>query len=358
MSTPIHISVVTPVYLASGCVVELYRRLVVALEQIDERFEIIMVDDGSPDDCWQKISDLGARDARVIGIRMSRNFGQHFAIAAGLDAAQGNWVVVMDCDLQDQPEEIAKLYDKAQEGFDIVFARRHERKDSFLKKFTSKSFSLLYNYLGDIKLDNAVANFSLSSHQVIRNVRQFKEHNRSFPAFLHWVGFRQAYVDVDHAPRFAGQTSYSLNKLLDFAIQCIVSQSNKPLRISIKFGFAIAALSILYGCWSIVRYYLYSVSVEGWTSLMVVMSLLFGLLFANMGILGLYLGKVFDEVKGRPLYMVSQRVNMTLQTNASEGCEDRRIGQDNRINRVEYSSHFSKSNQVGEASTPSAGIKN
>jgi dolichol-phosphate mannosyltransferase len=312
------ISIVTPVYRASDCVEELYRRLVASLEAICDKFEIVMVDDASPDDSWSKIAALAARDPRVKAVKLSRNFGQHYAITAGLDDAQGDWVVVMDCDLQDQPEEIAKLYRKAQGGYDIVFARRCERKDTFFKKLNSRLFTVLYNYLGDIQVDNSVANFSISSRQAINYVRQFRERNRSFPIFLSSVGFQRAYVDVQHAPRFAGRSSYSFSKLLDLAVQCIVSQSNKPLRLSIRYGFAMAALSVLCGCWLILRYFIYSVGVPGWTSIMVLMTFLFGILFANIGILGLYLGKVFDEVKGRPLYVVAQRLNFTADGQSVE----------------------------------------
>jgi len=309
-ATAVSISVVSPVYRAEDCLHELYRRLVASLESITSSFEIILVEDCGGDGCWRIIEELAQRDQRVKGIKLSRNFGQHYAITAGLDCAKGDWVVVMDCDLQDQPEEIAKLYAKALEGHDIVFARRHERKDTFGKRLNSKLFILLYNYLGDITVDNSVANFSISSQRAIRYVCQFRERNRSFPAFLHSVGFRQAYVDVDHAPRFAGKSSYSLWRLVEFAVQCIVSQSNKPLRLSIQLGFAMAGMSLLFGVWLIARYFLHSVGVEGWTSIMVLMMFLFGMLFANMGILGLYLGKVFNEVKGRSLYMVEQRLNM------------------------------------------------
>jgi dolichol-phosphate mannosyltransferase len=216
----------------------------------------------------------------------------------------------MDCDLQDRPEEIPRLYAKAQEGFDIVFARRVGRTDSLYRRLSSSFFSALYNYLGDIKVDNSVANFSISSRPVIECVRRFRERNRSFPAFLSAVGFRRAYIDAPHAERFAGSTSYTFGKLLDFAIQCIVSQSNKPLRLSIRFGFALACLSVLYGVAILIRYLSSGIAVPGWTTLVVLVSFLGGLGFANLGILGLYLGKVFDEVKDRPLYCVEETVNL------------------------------------------------
>jgi dolichol-phosphate mannosyltransferase len=170
----------------------------------------------------------------------------------------------MDCDLQDQPEEIEKLYRKAQEGYDIVFAQRHQRNDSLYRKLSSRFFSLIYNYLGDLNVDNSIANFSISSSRVINCVRQFRERNRSFPIFLNSVGFPSACVDVQHAPRFAGETSYSFIKLLDFAIQCVVSRSNKPLRLSIRFGFALACLSIIYGIVIVIGYFWCGINVPGW----------------------------------------------------------------------------------------------
>ena len=307
-----HLSVVIPVYKARDCLAELHRRLVQALEPITPDFEIVLVEDGGADGSWEVIAGLSAHDARVKGVKLSRNFGQHYAITAGLDHASGDWVVVMDCDLQDQPEEIDKLYRKAQEGFDVVIARRHERSDSIHRKLSSTLFSMLYNYLGDIKVDNTTANFSISSRRVIDYVRQFRERNRSFPIFLSSVGFRRAYIDVEHAPRFTGASSYTLGKLLDFAIQCIVSQSNKPLRLSIRFGFMLSAVSLLYAIYLLARYFVHGAGVAGWTSLMVMTSFLFGLLFSNLGILGLYMGKVFDEVKHRPLYMVEQTINFKV----------------------------------------------
>jgi len=314
------LSVVIPVYKARDCLAELHRRLMQALEPITPDFEIVLVEDGGSDGSWEQIVTLAGRDARLKGVKLSRNFGQHYAITAGLDHASGDWVVVMDCDLQDQPEEIGKLYAKAQEGYDIVFARRHERNDSLYRKLSSWMFIQLYNYLGDIQVDNSVANFSISSRRVISYVKRFRERNRAFPAFLHSVGFKRAYVDVEHAARFAGPSSYNFTKLLDFATQCIVSQSNKPLQLSIRFGFALACLSILYGGIIVIRYLLSGASVPGWSTLVVLVSFLGGMGFANLGILGLYLGKVFDEVKCRPLYCVEQCLNLETENLPDSSC--------------------------------------
>jgi glycosyltransferase involved in cell wall biosynthesis len=310
-----HLSVISPVYKAEKCIRELYLRLVASIEPITPDFEIVLVEDGGGDGSWEIMAELARMDRRVKAIKLSKNYGQHYAIAAALEYAVGQWIVVMDCDLQDQPEEIPRLYAKAGEGFDIVCARRIARQDSLYRRWSSKFFSILYNYLGDIKVDNSLANFSISSRKVIDCVRRFHERNRSFPIFLNSVGFPRGYVDVQHAPRFAGSSSYTFSKLIDFSIQCIVSQSNKPLRLSIQFGFALALLSFAYGMYVLIRALFFSIGVPGWATVVLLMCFLGGLGFANLGILGLYLGKVFDEVKGRPLYCVEEALNVETDTN-------------------------------------------
>ena len=288
----------------------MYRRLTEVLSRITQDYEIIFVDDRSPQNDWEIITKICANDSRVRGVQLSRNYGQHFAITAGLDHARGEWIVVMDCDLQDKPEEIPKLYAKTQEGYDVVFARRCDRNDSVFRKAVSNGFRVIYNWLGDIDFDNSVANFSICSRRVIESVCSFRERNRSFPVFILEVGFRRATVDINHAARFAGKSSYSLVRLLDFAVQCVVARSNKPLRISIRFGFFLSILSVLYCLVVIARYFILDVEVPGWTTLAVLISFLGGLGFANLGIVGLYLGKVFDEVRLRPLYFVQASLNV------------------------------------------------
>jgi len=306
MSGQPYISVVTPVYGCSESLPELYERLCDTLSQINESFEIIMVDDASPDGAWSTILALARKDPRVRGIRLSRNFGQHRAITAGLDVARGAWVVVMDCDLQDQPEEILKLYKKAREGYDVVWGQRLNRQDSMPKRLSSRLFHIVYNYMTQQDKDSSTANFSIISQRVAREARRFREQTRNFPFFVRWLGYRSTSVEILHASRPRGKSAYTLRKLLEMAIDTIVSQSNKPLRFSIKFGFLLSVLSILYGLYLIIRYLTWGVPVAGWTSVMVSIFFIGGLLFANMGILGLYIGKIFDEVKGRPLYVVEE----------------------------------------------------
>lgn len=304
-----HISVVIPVYKAEGCLQELYRRLEKSLAKITPDFEIILVEDSGGDRSWEIIQGLAQQDPRVKGIKLSRNFGQHYAITAGIDNVKGDWVVVMDCDLQDQPEEIGKLYSKAQEGYDVVFARRATRHDNVLKKMQSRLFYKILSVATDRYFDATVANFGIYKKIVIDNFRLMREHSRLFPIFIKWVGFPTAYVDVDHAPRFAGRTSYNLGRKLALATETIISHSNKPLKLSISFGFILSFLALVFGAWLTVRYLILSIPVQGWTSLMVTSLFFFGLLFANMGVVGLYIGKIFDETKDRPLYVIAVRTS-------------------------------------------------
>lgn len=306
--TPI-LSIVSPVYRAEACLPELYRRLVAAAERITPEFELVLVEDCGPDRSWSVLQDLAAKDSRVRALRLSRNFGQHAAITAGLDHARGNWIVVMDCDLQDPPESIPALYAKAQEGFHIVFARRRDRKDSILKTLPGDLFGWVMTWLTGVRHDRTIANFSISSRQAVDAFRQYRERDRSFPMIMHEVGFERAYVDVEHAARFAGSTSYTWAKLIRFAVESIVAASTRPLRMSIRFGAGIAFLSFLFTLYLIYAYFVRGVSVAGWTSLAVLVSFFFGILFIQLGVVGLYLGKTFEESKKRPLYHIADRWN-------------------------------------------------
>lgn len=306
----VHISVVSPVYGCCESLTQLYERLKETLSTITEDFEIILVNDSSPDDSWHVIMELAENDKRVKGINLSRNFGQHYAITAGLDYAQGNWVVVMDCDLQDKPEEIVKLYNKALEGNDIVFGRRYQRQDNIFRKSVSNLYRKIFDYFTEVRTDNSIANYSIISKVVVSKIRQLKEQNRSYPIFVNWLGFKRAEINIEHSEREFGKSSYTFKKLIILAVDCIVSQSNKPLRLSIQFGFLLSFFSMLYACWLVFRYFAFGISVEGWTSVMVSMYLLAGLLFCNLGFLGLYIGKIFNEVKNRPLYVIQGMINL------------------------------------------------
>jgi dolichol-phosphate mannosyltransferase len=302
------ISVVIPIYGNELFIDELYSRLTANLSAITGDFEIIFVDDGSPDNSWKLIAGNAEKDRRVKGIRFSRNFGQHFAITAGLANCAGDWVVVMDGDLQDRPEEIINLYHKALEGYEVVFARRLVRKDTLYRKLCSGMFYKFFDLLAGTKTDAAVANFGIYSRDVIDSFNKMREHSRLFPLFVHWLGFNTAYIDVEHAERSAGKSAYTFGKKLDLALDTIISMSNKPLKISVKLGLLLSFLSFLYGGFIIMKYLLWGVPVMGWTSLMVSLYFIGGLLLSTLGVLGIYIGKIFDEVKNRPLYIIAEKV--------------------------------------------------
>jgi dolichol-phosphate mannosyltransferase len=288
---------------------ELYERLARSLSAISPDYEIILVNDACPQGSWEVIRKLAEKDPKVLGIDFSRNFGQHYAITAGVDHAEGDWVVVMDGDLQDQPEEIEKMYRYALDhDFDVVFGRRHRRKDSLFKRTCSRLFFRVYGYFTESTFDNTVANFSIARRQVIQNFRKLREHNRSYNFFVRWMGFKTGFVDIAHAERTQGKSSYNLKKLLHLAGDNIVAHSNKPLHLSIVFGFGVALLSFLYAMHIILRYFLQGIKAPGWTSVIVSIWFIGGLMFANLGLLGLYIGKIFNETKNRPLYIIKQTV--------------------------------------------------
>lgn len=298
------ISVVVPVYKAESCLDELYRRLKAALESISPDFEIVLVEDCGGDNSWRVIERLAAIDSRVRGIQFSRNFGQHYGITAGLDHCRGDWVVVMDCDLQDRPEEIPRLYAKAQQGYDIVLARRGARRDPLLKRVTSWLFYKLFSYLADIDYDAQTGNFRIMSRKVVTNFLRMREQLRFFGGLVQWMGFPTASIEVEHAERFEGNSTYTFAKLWKLAADTIIAYSDKPLRLAVRFGFMMAFLAFCYGMFILGHALFYGSPIPGWNSLIVSLYFIGGIIISILGIIGIYLGKTFDESKKRPLYIV------------------------------------------------------
>jgi len=303
------ISVVSPVYRAENLVDKLVERIVGAVSKITDRYEIVLVEDRGPDGSWEKIKENCAKNERVRGVRLSRNFGQQYAIAAGFDHSRGEWVVVMDCDLQDNPEEIVKMYAKALEGYDIVLASRRNRKDNFLKKLFSKYFYALLSYLTETKQDGTVANFALCHRKVIDAMASMKDYNRYFPTMVKWVGFRLTTLSIEHVEREDGKSSYTFKKRLRLAVDTILSFSDKPLRLTIKLGVFILMSSFLFAAFLVVRYIYADVTVTGWASTFLSLWFLSGVIISVMGMVGLYIGKIFEGIKQRPTYIVDEKVN-------------------------------------------------
>ncbi|MDR1984470.1 MAG: glycosyltransferase family 2 protein [Prevotellaceae bacterium] len=310
MNEKTHISIVSPVYRAEKIVSELVKQLHENVSTITDNYEIILVNDGSPDNSWQVIVEECAKDKKVKGINLSRNFGQHYAITAGLSYAKGEWIVVMDCDLQDRPDEIPNLYIKAQEGWDIVQARRKERQDGFVKRLSSSAFHSLYSYLSGIKTDKAIANFGIYNQKVIEEYKKMKESSRSFPSLIEYLGFKKTVIDVKHAERFEGKTSYSLSKLLHLTTDVILSNSNKPLKLTVKLGFYISALSFLLALYNVFAHIAGIIGVPGYTTTIFSIWFVGGLILFVLGIIGLYIGRIFEQVKERQLFVVRDEINV------------------------------------------------
>jgi len=298
------LSIVSPVYRADTMLSELVTRIIASVAPITDDFEIILVDDRSPDKSWNIIQEQVHLDPRVKGIRLSRNFGQHCAITAGLDYSRGEWVVVMDCDLQDRPEEIQALFTKALEGFDMVLARRFERQDGIVKKLFSRLFYSALSYLTGTPQDNTIANFGIYNRKVINAICALRESARYFPTMAGWVGFRTHKLNVKHAERPEGSSSYNTKRLINLALDIILAYSDKPLRLTVKFGLLISATSFMGALYMLFRAIEGKIEVVGYASLIVSIWFFSGLIILIIGIIGLYLGKTFEGVKNRPIYVI------------------------------------------------------
>ena len=302
------ISIVSPVYRAEKILPILVSEINLVMERIGEDYEIILVDDRSPDNSWKVMKVLSSQNPKIKSIRLSRNFGQHSAIFAGLTKAKGDWVVVMDCDMQDQPKEIAKLYKKALEGYDIVLGQRENRKDKFLKKLTSRLFYKVFNYLSGANFDNNVANFGIYHQKTIKSILDMKDYVKFFSLFINWIGFKSISIPIEHGEREEGKSTYSVGRLFKQAFNVIISFSDKPLRLFINFGLSISVLSFIVGI-----YYLYlaltgKIAQPGFSSLILSIWFLSGIIISCIGIVGVYLGKTFDQAKGRPTFIIDEEV--------------------------------------------------
>lgn len=310
MTQNIKISIVSPVYRAEKMVHQLVERIVNSVTTITEDYEIILVNDASPDASWHVIEHECAQNKRVKGINLSRNFGQHYAITAGLNYAKGEWVVVMDCDLQDRPEEISALYTKTQEGYDAVFAQRAHREDKWHKRLSSKLFYAVFGYLTDTKQDASVANFGIYHRNVVSAILQMGDRFRYFPTMVQWVGFKKGYLPVEHNERLEGKSSYNWSRLFRLALDTIIAFSDKPMRLMVKFGALVTFVALIIGLIFFVKYLIGEIEVAGFTTLIISLWMIAGIIISLLGVVGLYVGKMFDTVKQRPTFIVKNAVNV------------------------------------------------
>ena len=305
------ISIVSPVYQAEMLINELVSRLSDVLQKLERSYEIILVDDGSTDQSWQKIAELAQTNQHVKAIRLSKNFGQHQAIFAGLEQAVGNWVVVMDCDLQDRPEGISMLYKTAKEqNCEVVFAKRKNRKDTWLKQMWSMLFFKVLSYLTNMKLDNSIANFGIYHRNVIEALKYYKKSKLVFPLMVRLVGFRQFAIEIEHGETRDRKSTYSFRKQLNLAIDIVLSFSDKPLRLAMKLGLSISLIAFLFGLYNLYKYFNGIILVPGYASIIISIWFLSGIIIFLIGLIGLYVGQTFEKSKGAPTYIKQETINI------------------------------------------------
>jgi polyisoprenyl-phosphate glycosyltransferase len=304
-------SVVIPVYGCAACLDILCSRLEQSLSFITRRYEIILVDDRSPDNAWLAIIKLQAGNPAIKGVRLSRNFGQQIAISAGLAASRGDYAVVMDCDLQDPPEKIPELYAKLKEGYDLVLARRSERSHSPVRLLMSKAYFSLLSRLTEEGIDGSYGAFSILSRKVIDAFLQFGERERHYLFILRWLGFNIGTVEYEHQGRPIGRSSYSTSRLLRLAINGVFFQATVLLRWIVTIGLLFSVCGVALAMFFIYQYFARG-SLVGWTSLAVLILICTGVIVSSLGAIGLYVGRIFEQVKERPLYVIDAIIERRL----------------------------------------------
>jgi polyisoprenyl-phosphate glycosyltransferase len=301
----VELSIVVPVYGCRDCLRALHERIRKSVEPLTSSFELVLVDDRSPDGAWDTICALAHEDPAVRGVRLSRNFGQHAAITAGLAQSRGNWTVVMDCDLQEPPEAIPRLYATAREGYDIVYTARDRGRG--LRALAARAYLALRNFFLETNVRSEHGMLSILSRKVVDAFLRLRDRDREYRIMLGWLGFRHATIAVERAPRQAGRSSYTLRRLIRVAFDGVFFQTTVLLRWIVFLGFLVAFGGVLLAIYDVIAY-LRDQSPSGYTSLAVLILMLGGLIITSMGVIGLYVGRIFEQVKERPLYVIDDEV--------------------------------------------------
>ena len=301
------LSVVLPVQDEAPVIPDLIPRLTSALEALGESWEVILVDDGSRDSSWALLEDAAEHDERIRAIRFSRGFGHQIALSAGLRLASGDAVVTMDSDLQHPPELIGSLLAKATEGYDVVYAVRSETDgENWFKRESARAFYWLFGRLTALDLPQAGGDFRYMSRRVVDALLEMPERHRFLRGMTSWVGYQQAIVEYERQPRAAGASKYTLRKMLAFGWDAVVSFSALLLRVASVLGLVFSFLGLLYLAYVIAVRLFTEQAVAGWTSVVAAVIVLGGVQLLCLGIIGQYLGRMFDEIKGRPLYLIAE----------------------------------------------------
>ncbi|MFZ4779701.1 MAG: glycosyltransferase family 2 protein [Terrimicrobiaceae bacterium] len=304
------LTILSPCFRDESNIDELHLRLTRVCREMGVDYELLLVDDGSPDRTWENIQALAGRDPHVVGIRLSRNFGHQLAVTAGLTRAGGERVLIIDSDLQDPPELLPRMMKLMDDGADNVYGRRLSRKGVTLwKRISYKFFYHLLSFLAGCEIPPDTGDFRLISRRIVDAVNAMPEQDRFLRGMISWTGFKQVAIEYHRDARFAGESGYTLAKLFHFAIDGITSFSIKPLRVATLLGLGTGTLAVIFAAWVATATILYGQPVAGWTSLMVVVLLVGSLQLFVMGIMGEYLGRLFLESKGRPLFLIAEETH-------------------------------------------------
>jgi glycosyltransferase involved in cell wall biosynthesis len=302
------VSIILPCFNEEGNIVEIYEKIKTQIDTIGYDFELIFIDDGSTDQTLHTIKSLTRADNRVKCISFSRNFGHQAALKAGFDFCHGDCAITMDADLQHPPSLLAEMIENWEDGFEIVFTlRKDESETRFFKRFTSNFFYKLMNYMSGLNLQKGAADFRLIDRKIIDIFKdQISEYHLFYRGLISWVGFKTKSIEYAPSARHTGKTKYTFMKMLNFALNGITSFSIKPLRLSIIIGFILAFMSFVYAIYAVVASVLLNQTIVGWTSLIFSVLFIGGIQLIFMGIIGEYIGKIFIEIKQRPIYLVKE----------------------------------------------------
>jgi len=304
------INLVAPIHNETNTILKFVDLVSVNLKKITENYKIILIDDGSTDNSWQIIEELSQKNNNLLAIKLTRNFGHHYALAAGLQHAKGDWVIVMDSDLQDDPNTIEILFQEALKGFEIVFVNRINRPESNVYKISQRIFYFALRKLSGIDFNYKQANYSIISRKVLDKLNNSHEQFKFYPSSVKWLGYKTGFVESQHLYRYSGKSSYNFRKRLNLALDIILSFSNRPLFIGIYFGLFVSLLSLFFIVWIIIGAIFGKFVVLGWPSLMASIFFLGGCILTIIGVIGVYIGKIFSQVKKRPSYIVEKILNV------------------------------------------------
>lgn len=310
----IQYSIIVPLYNEEEVIGESYKRIKAVMEETKEDYEIIFINDGSRDQTEHLVKEICSKDPNIKLINFSRNFGHQPAITAGMKESSGEAIIIIDADLQDPPSVMLKMIEKWKEGYDVVYGKRIKRSgETFFKKMTAKMYYRLLTRITDVKIPVDVGDFRLIDRSVCNALNDLPERNRYVRGLVSWVGYKQTFVEFEREERFSGETKYPLRKMIKLAIDGITGFSNKPLKLASTLGYIVSCFGFIYLIIILIQKLFTDTTIQGWTSIIGLLLILNGVTLIMLGVLGEYVGRIYDEIKARPVYIIKEKVGFTNQ---------------------------------------------